>query len=151
SVSVTELGVESLVISSTAQVANALLILTPVTAQAVEGHPFNLKVATFVDANLTATASDFSATITRGNGTSYQGTIVQSGPGRFAVYVADNYQQATNDTLQIAISNTHGGAAATVPGSVAVTPAPLTAQARSFIVPPGGQSQVQIASFTSGN
>src|SRR5438094_6533797 len=52
---------------------------------ATEGASFARQVATFSDANLSAAASDFSATISWGDGISTPGTVSANGGGSFSV------------------------------------------------------------------
>src|SRR5262249_48691218 len=73
----------------TTAVNPALAVL--VSVRATEGVTTTGIVASFIDANPNATASDFTATIDWGDGTSTTGTIVAQTGGGFAVDGAHTY------------------------------------------------------------
>jgi PKD domain-containing protein len=104
------------------KVTDAPLSATASPLSATAGTPFNGQVATFTDADPNGTASDYSATINWGDGTTSAGTVTGSGPfsvGGTHIYAAPGSYQVT-----VSISDV-GGSAATATGSAAVAaPAP---------------------------
>jgi hypothetical protein len=72
--------------TSDANIADAALTASGTTVSGTEGAAISgAKVATFTDANPNATASDFTATINWGDGSSTTGTVVAQNGGGFAV------------------------------------------------------------------
>ena len=83
------------------------------------------KVATFTHANPAGAASDYTATITWGDGTaSTAGTVSAVAGGGFEVKVSHTYATAGRYTTSVAISDV-GGAKATATGSANVVGPPL--------------------------
>jgi hypothetical protein len=68
-------------------------------------------VATFTDANPNATASDFTATINWGDGTSTTGTVVAQNGGGFAVDGAHTYADEGQYKVGVTINDVGGGTA----------------------------------------
>ncbi|HVA46390.1 MAG TPA: FG-GAP-like repeat-containing protein [Pirellulales bacterium] len=97
---------------NTIDVADAPLQATLVPIQAVEGIAFGGTVATFADANGTAPASDFAASVLWGDGTAASaGTVVADGGGRFHVTASHTFAEAGNDALHVVISDKGGSQA----------------------------------------
>jgi uncharacterized protein YunC (DUF1805 family) len=117
----------------------------------VEGSAFAGTVATFVDLNPNSQASDFTATITWGDGQSSAGVITSDGQGGFIVSGAHTYQMLGSYGFSVQIIDTIGGAATTVLGIATILDAPLDAQSVSF----SGQANQAftgiVATFTDGN
>jgi VCBS repeat protein len=91
-------------------------------------------VATFSDSNGGDTPSDFTATITWGDGTTSSGTV-SGGAGTFTVSGGHTYADEGNDTAKVVLTHTVDHATSTVSGSVAVAEADvLTAHPTSFTV-----------------
>ncbi|MFZ3353818.1 MAG: hypothetical protein WA268_23445 [Xanthobacteraceae bacterium] len=109
--------------------------------------PSNTTVATFNDNNLGDTASDFTATINWGDGTSSAGTISAGGAGTFTVNGGHTYSVAGNEQASVTLIRTADQVQSTVSGNVFVTDAnSFTPQTLSTGVN-GDQMTVQ-AAFT---
>jgi hypothetical protein len=86
-----------------------------------ENVPITHSVATFKDSNTTDVASDFTATITWGDGTSSTGAV-SGGNGSFTVTGTHTFADETSFADQITLTQTTGGSAtATVNGTVTET------------------------------
>ncbi|HZU34994.1 MAG TPA: hypothetical protein VFA18_03755, partial [Gemmataceae bacterium] len=85
----------------------------------------NATVATFTDTNTANPASEFTATISWGDGQSSAGTITGSN-GAFTVTGSHNYATVGNFPISVAISNFGGSATATASTSATITPATPT-------------------------
>jgi N-acetylneuraminic acid mutarotase len=119
-VSVSDVGGRTTTISGSATVADANLTAGPLTPPAVvEGQAFsNAVLFHFTDVNPNATAADYTATITWGDGTSATvsstagaaGQVVANSGGGFDVLGSHTYlEEFTNQTFQVAVSD-QGGA-----------------------------------------
>ena len=100
-------------------------------------NPQTITVATFTDANPNATASDFTATINWGDGTSTSGTVVAQNGGGFAVegshvYAVDGRLQLGHPVplfeIDVAIHDI-GGSNASASSTATVIPAVTVAEA----------------------
>ncbi len=91
----------------------------PVSAQA--GSPFSGPVATISDGDLTALASDYTATITWGDGSSSIGTVsAGSGSGQFTVSGSHTFSAPGSYAVNVSITKVNGRtASATSAASVA--------------------------------
>src|SRR5580704_14776217 len=87
-------------------------------------------VATFTDPNPNASASDFTATIDWGDGTSTTGTVVAQSTGGFAVDGVHVYADEGKYTVGVTIKDI-GGAIAITTSTATVADASLTASAVS--------------------
>lgn len=93
---------------------------------AVEGSSANLTVATFTDADSAATAADYSATISWGDGTSTTGTI--TGTSTFSVSGDHTYAEEGTDSISVTITDVDDQSnSATVTSTASVADASLTA------------------------
>jgi ribosomal protein L6P/L9E len=119
--------------SGTVTVADAALSATGTTVSGTEGAAISdTTVATFTDANPNATASDFTATINWGDGTSTSGTVVAQNGGGFAVDGGHTYADEGQYTIGVS-SKDVGGSTANVTGSASVADADvLTGQGTSL-------------------
>jgi hypothetical protein len=93
----------------------------PVSATA--GTQLSPTVATFSDADPAGTASDYTATINWGDGSTSAGTIGPAPGGGFAVSGSHTYANVGTYSTSIAITDV-GGASATAMSSANVTPPP---------------------------
>ena len=113
----------------TANIADAPFSATGTVATATENVQFTATtVATLSDPNVAAAASDFTATIDWGDGststaTGGNGLIVQTGPGAFNVLGTHKYTAEKVYPVKVSISDI-GGATATASSTVAVTDPP---------------------------
>ena len=108
------------------KVTDALLAATATPVSAVAGSSFSGTVATFTDANPLSQASDFSATISWGDGTaSTAGTVSTNTGGGFKVTGTHTYANAGSFTTSITINDV-GGSSASASGTATVNPPPPT-------------------------
>ena len=99
-VSIADAGGSTATANSSAAVADAPLTASAVAVSATEGAAFSGVVATFTDANPGATAGEFSATITWGDGTSSAGTI-SAANGGFRVSGSHTYADEGNYAVKV--------------------------------------------------
>jgi hypothetical protein len=97
-------------ISSSSAVADSdKLVAHGATAQAIEGSTISGTVATFKDSNSTAPASDFTAVIDWGDGSTATGTL--SGTGTFSVTGAHTYTDDGSFTITVTLTEDAPGSA----------------------------------------
>ncbi|HJT33292.1 MAG TPA: DUF4214 domain-containing protein [Pirellulales bacterium] len=136
---------------STAHVADATLSATAVAVSSPEYTAFSGKVATFTDADPKGTASDYTATIDWGDGSTTSGTVAANGSGAFNVTGSHTYAEDGTRSVVVTIVDAGGStaqatAAATVSEpSFSISPVTITAHERSAI------SDVTVATFQHGN
>jgi phospholipase C len=157
-VMVQDAGGASVLVQSTALVADATLAASPVSFSSAEEAPFTATVARFSDANPSGNASAFAATINWGDGTSSGGTISADSQGGFDVMGRHTYSSNGSYSFNVNITDS-GGANTTVTGSSTVSdpylvqqpPAELFGQlgALTIATPTEGQSFTgTLATFT---
>jgi hypothetical protein len=115
--------------------------------------PFTGVVATFADPDTAAVASDFTATITWGDGQTSPGVVQASASGGFVVAGTNTYAAAGTYPTAIAIVDT-GGATASANGSAVVTTnadAPLTAAGPTFYPTEQAPFTGVVATFTDAD
>ncbi|HWB09164.1 MAG TPA: TIGR03118 family protein [Pirellulales bacterium] len=133
-------------------VADAALTATALTIGAVEGNPFAGRVASFEDANLFSSASDFTATINWGDGTSTTaGTVTMVAAGSFLVSGGHTYAEEVNNLPVTVIVTDLGGSQATARSTAEVADAPLSATPVTISATEGTQFAGTVATFTDGN
>jgi hypothetical protein len=130
------------------RVTDATLTVNPSSVGANAGEAFSGLVATFTDADPKGTASDYSATINWGDGTTSPGTV--SGSGQFAVNGTHTYAAGGFHAVTVSIADAGGATAAatgtatvapqTVPTLTPGTPAVISTTSAAFTVTvnPGG-------------
>src|SRR5207302_1202078 len=91
---------------STANVADAGLTASAKTVTPTEGASFSGVVASFTDADPAGTATDYSATISWGDGHSSSGTIPANGSG-FDVSGSNTYAEEGSNAVTVGITD-HG-------------------------------------------
>ena len=147
--------------SGSATVADAPLAARSLTFAASVGQRFEGVVATFEDGDPGGAASDFSASIEWGDGTSSEGTVSQSGSS-FVVSGVHTYRdpqlavdsvEGADGPVHVSISDAGGASATTVshvhvplqasmaavkPGSVSVVSLPLPLESVASIASAGG-------------
>jgi hypothetical protein len=113
--------------TATATIDNAALAATAVGFTATEGTATGSStlVAHFTDANASASATDFTATIDWGDGATSAGTVVANGGGGFDVQAGHSYAHAGNKTFAVTITGAGGGTASDS-GTATVNNAALT-------------------------
>jgi uncharacterized repeat protein (TIGR03803 family) len=132
-VTVTDAIAQTATVSDTATVADAALSAGPAVAiTGSENLVFSGTVATFSDANAAAPLSDFTATISWGDGTSSAGTV--SGTGPYTVTGSHTYLEGGAYATSVAIKDV-GGSTLTVSGSAAISDYPLHATGVADDVP----------------
>jgi hypothetical protein len=125
-------GTATATVTSTAQVGGAGLTAFPTTFAATEGVAFNGVVATFTDSRGGAVPSDFTASITWGDGSTTAGTVAATGGGTFTVSGIHTYADEgtfsvpvqVKDNVSVLTANTTS--TANVAEGDALTPTPVT-------------------------
>jgi RHS repeat-associated protein len=107
--------------TGTATVADASLTATSVTAHFATGFASTGYVAHFTDPGNDGTTSDYSGTITWGDGNSSDASFTSDGSGGFYVSGTNTYATAGTYTTSVTI-NDAGGSSATVTGSATAGP-----------------------------
>jgi len=110
-------------------ISQAPIAASGVNFSAIEGQPFNATVATFTAGDPLATAADFSASITWGDGASSTGTVTASGTG-FAVSGGHTYAEEGPYSVNVSIaeiadvSSSAVAQSAAIVGDAAITASP---------------------------
>src|SRR6185437_6043063 len=107
-------------------------------------------VATFVDANPTAPVSDFTATITWGDGATTVGTVTANGGGGFDVTGTHTYLEEGPNPVQVAVQDV-GGSTATAASAANVADAPLSATGTTVTSPEFTTFTGVVATFTDAD
>ncbi len=150
-VSIQDLGGASAIATASANIADAPLSAAGLSVNATEGAAFSGVLATFTDPNALATPSDFTATITWGDGHSSTGTVAYDNTlGAFTVAGAHTYAQAGSYGLTVSIQDL-GGASAIATASANIADAPLSAAGLSVNATEGAAFSGVLASFTDPN
>ena len=118
------------------------------TLSLAEGVVFNGVVGSFTDANGTATADDFTATIRWGDTFVSSGTVAKSG-SRWNVSGTHTYRMAGTYSIVTAV-NDHGSSI-NIPATANVTDVALTASGVNESWTAGQSSTLKVASFTDAN
>ena len=151
SIAVTYSGGANTSAGATATVANATLGITPGTVSGIEGQSIVSNVASFTDANANASATDFTATIDWGDGTTSVGAINSNDNGGFDVLGAHTYHHAGAPTVTITITGNGGGTVSTQI-TAAIANATLTPTGETITATEGNDSgSVLVAHFTDAN
>jgi hypothetical protein len=137
-------------LSGTAVVQDARLAAVARGVSSTEGAAVQATVATFTDRNGFATVSDFTATITWGDGSTSAGQIAKNPAGGFAVTGAHTYAEKGSYTLAVAVTD-DGGATATAVGLARVADAPLTGTGTSVSAQAGQPLTATVATFSDAN
>ncbi len=107
----------------TATEADVLAVGAAPTIAATAGTAFSGTLASFTDSYAANPASDFTATIAWGDGSSSAGTVVASN-GTISVSGAHTYAAAGTDPVSVTLADTNGTATATATGTATVGAAP---------------------------
>jgi hypothetical protein len=150
SVTITDQGGASAQVAGSATVADAPLSAAGVLVNAAESTPVTLPVATFTDADPSASLSDYQVTIGWGDGQSSPGTISANGQGGFSVTGSHTYAEEGIYPVSVQIADV-GGATATASGTAFVADAPLTAAAAAVNATEGVAFSGTVATFTDAN
>ncbi len=122
------------------------MVVTAASIHAIEG-PFSGTAATFTSSNSSATASDFIATITWGDGTTSQGTVTANGSG-FTITGSHNYEEGSFATLvDVQSGSLHGSAT----GRATIADGALTASGVDIHPVEGAAFGGLVATFADAN
>ena len=149
-VTVNDRGGSAATASGAVNVADASLAASGLTLTASEGVPFTGTVATFTDADPNSVASDFSATISWGDGTSSSGTVSASAGGGFTVSGTHTYAEEGTDAVTVTVRD-YGGSSAVATGNVAVADGALQATGTTLTTVEGAVLSGVVASFTDAD
>jgi hypothetical protein len=149
-VTITDVGGAGAVANSTAQAGDAALTASANPVATVEGGTFSGVVASFTDANPNASASDFTALITWGDGHSSAGVINATGNGSFTISGANSYAEEGSESISVQITDV-GGAKATASTTANVADAALQAAGTTVSATEGNLFAGSVASFTDAN
>jgi hypothetical protein len=109
-------------------VTDAALQTHSVAIYAIEGEPFYGVVATFTDADPAGRLTDYTATISWGDGQTSAGTVQPSARGGFNVMGSHTYQEEGTYPVTVQIHDRDGSTGNTATAAI-VSDAPLTADA----------------------
>jgi uncharacterized protein (TIGR03118 family) len=135
---------------SHANVTDPTILDPGVPVVAVEGVPFAATVSTFTDSNPHSKPSDFTATITWGDGQTSPGVVVADAPMHFHVVGAHRYARGGGYTVGVKVSDDEGqsvsdlSAAAVYDAPLYAVPVPVAARAGQAFAGP-------VAVFADGN
>jgi len=150
SVTINDAGGANLIANTTAVVADAGLTASAKVVSATEGAPFSGVVASFTDADPAGTATDFTATISWGNGHSSSGTIAANGTGGFNVSGVNTYAEEGTQTVKVTITDS-GGATAVANSTANIGDAALTVKGKAFTATRKQAFTTTVASFTDAD
>jgi hypothetical protein len=150
SVTITDVGGSTATANGMAAVADAPLSANGLSLTETQGVAFNAVLASFTDANLQSTASDFKAVITWGDGTISNGTVSQNSAGNFSVLGSYKYALAGDYSISIQIFDA-GGASATASDSVHVVPVGISATGTTVNATEGQSFTAVVANFLDAN
>jgi hypothetical protein len=126
-VTINDVGGSTTSASQTATIADAALTAGPALAiKATEGQKFGAQVATFTDANPHGTVTDFTATITWGDGSTSPGIIRQDASKAFSVLGIHTYAEEGSFPVSVTINDV-GGSTTTSSTTATVADARLIA------------------------
>ena len=152
-VTVSDKSGDTATVNSTAAISDAALTGYESEVQSTEGSAFSGTVATVVNANPDGVASDLTATITWGDGTSSTaGTLaaVANAPGEYTIAGSHTYTVAGTYNYSVQVVD-HGGSTVTINGTAVVAAAALTLSSVSWSATAGTAYSGNIATFTDGN
>ncbi|HVA44979.1 MAG TPA: TIGR03118 family protein [Pirellulales bacterium] len=143
-------GTAAATASVAVHVADAPLTPNAFTFHPTEGSTFTGAVASFTDGNAAAPASDFTATIDWGNGSTTAGTATAAGGGVFNVVGAHTFPEEEGDTAHVSVTvHDVGGSSATADSTAVVADAPLSVSAVAFTtMEQSAPTSVMVATFT---
>src|SRR3989441_926836 len=129
------------------------IVATAAAVSATEGAPFNGTVATFTDPDASSTASEYSATISWGDGSSSAGTGSGPSGGPFTVTGSHTYAEEGTYSTSVLIEDVDNATnSATASGSAAVGDAALTAGPPAVITgTEGSTTSGTVGSFSDAN
>lgn len=143
-------GTASATANSTFNVVDATLSITGTHIVSTEGITFSGTVATFSDANSLATPSDFTATITWGDGDTTSGTVAGNGASGFTVSGQHAYVEGGAYSLHITVKDV-GGSSASGFASANIADYPLIGSAVTLSGTEGSTFSGSVATFTDAD
>jgi hypothetical protein len=149
-VSISDAGGSTATAGGTAAVADAPLTATGRNISGTEGAAFTGVVASFTDANPNGTASDYTATIAWGDGSTSSGTVAADGQGGFTVSGSHTYADAESYPVSVTVKDA-GGSTATAGGTATMADAPLTLTLNVLHPIAGVLFTSTVATFTDAN
>jgi RHS repeat-associated protein len=151
-VTVNHEGSAAIAVSSTATVSDASLSATGQNVNATESlSPGTVVVATFTDAGGAEVSSEYSATITWGDGSSTTGTIAYDSANQdFTVSGSHTYAEEGKYGINVQITHEHG-IQASATSTATVADAALSTTANTVTPTAGGPFSGVVASFTDAN
>ncbi len=133
-----------------AQVGDAPFSAAGVSVNTTAGTLLSATVATFTDADPAGTASDYTATINWGDGTTSAGTITSVAGGGFAVTGSHTYANGGAYPTSVAITDVGGATAtATSTANVAAAPPPPSSAPTLVTISPPTVITTTSAAFTA--
>jgi uncharacterized protein (TIGR03118 family) len=141
---------------SATSVASGISVADPVltdpgfNVQAIEGVPFAGKVASFTDSSPFAKVSDFSATVTWGDGQSSTGVIAPNPSGGFLVLGNHTFGQSGSYTVGVTIRDDEGKTVSDT-STATILDAPLSSQGVALTARPRTSFQGTVATFRDPN
>jgi hypothetical protein len=129
--------------------------LTPIvkTVNPLEGNVFSGEVARFSDGNVSANATEFTATIDWGNGVKNTGTVTMVSPGLFSVAGTITYATVASFPISVTVNDSPGigGNSIVVASTAVVQDAPLSPIPRTVTANAGANFTSAVASFTDAD
>lgn len=110
--------------SFTAAVSDAALSATGVAVSAAPGQSFTATVARVVDANPEGVASDDTATITWGDGSTSAGTLAAASGGGFNVSGSHSYRSAGTYSVSVSVVSSGGAHTSATASAIIAPPTP---------------------------
>jgi hypothetical protein len=150
SVVINDVGGSTASAGATATVANATLNITAGTVSGTEGQTIVASVAHFTDANDQASATDFTATINWGDGTTTVAAVSDSIDGGFDILGSHTYRHAGNKNVTVTINGLGGGTVNTTL-TAPIANAVLNASGKTVNATEGTSFTGTLASFTDAN
>jgi hypothetical protein len=147
---ISDQGGSQATVTSQVLVSDAALTATGASFSATEGSSFAGLVATFSDADPSASLSDYTATIDWGDGQTSTGSLAQGTTGGFLVSGSHIYAEEWNYKVSLQIADA-GGSSITTTGSAAVADAALSAQGTSIVATEGAAFSGMVATFTDAS
>jgi hypothetical protein len=138
--------------TSTATIADAPLAATALPFTATEGKQLNaVSIATFTDGDKSASASEYSAKIDWGDGTTTAGTVTGS-TGSFNLAGSHTYAEHGSYTLKVTVQEVDNAATAvSATATATVADAPLSASGKGTVTTPSTAFSGAVATFTDAN
>ena len=131
-------------------VADAALSATGATVASSEGFAFTGVVANFTDADPNAISTDYTATITWGDGSTSTAAVAANGSGGFRVTGTHTYAEEGTSPISVAIADV-AGATATASSTAIVGDATLSASAVLVNATEGASFTGAVAGFTDAD